>query len=179
MMFSGWTIYNASPSLPFVFPHWTALGGWLGGALAWHLGAMWLLMLDGLAYIVYGLATGHFRRHLRLSSPPDFARDLGAALRFRLAHRLGHYNAVQRTLYAGVVAVVVLQVLAGLAIWKPVQLQWLVDLFGQYPVARHIHLALMLAIASFVVVHVSLVAIHPRTLKSMLASVPMESEEQP
>ena len=43
MIFSGWEIYNASPSLPFLFPAWTGLGGWLCGALAWHLSAMWLL----------------------------------------------------------------------------------------------------------------------------------------
>src|SRR5207302_3789074 len=49
MVFSGWQIYNASPSLPFNFPRWTGLGGWLGGALAWHMSAMWLLALAGIA----------------------------------------------------------------------------------------------------------------------------------
>ena len=49
MVFSGWQIYNASPSLPFNFPRWTGLGGWLGGALAWHFSAMWLLALAGIA----------------------------------------------------------------------------------------------------------------------------------
>ena len=48
MIFSGWEIYNASPSLPFLFPRWAGLGGWLGGALAWHLSAMWLLFADGI-----------------------------------------------------------------------------------------------------------------------------------
>lgn len=178
MIFSGWAIYNASPDLPFVFPRWTGLGGWLGGALAWHLSAMWLLVINGLAYLVYGIASGHFRRNLRLPSPMAVIRDLRAALAFRLAHRQGHYNAVQRAMYVGVVTAAIVQIVTGLAIWKPVQFQWLVELFGQYAIARNIHLALMFGIVAFVVVHVTLVAIHPRTLVAMIAPVPAESEEQ-
>jgi thiosulfate reductase cytochrome b subunit len=133
MIFSGWEIYNASPSLPFLFPAWTGLGGWLGGALAWHLSAMWLLFADGIAYLVYGFASGHFRRDLKPPRPADVGRDLSAALRFRLKHHVGHYNAVQRALYAVVIIAVILQVMTGLAIWKPVQLGWLAGLFGGYP----------------------------------------------
>jgi thiosulfate reductase cytochrome b subunit len=177
MIFSGWEIYNASPDLPFVFPAWTGLGGWLGGALAWHLSAMWLLCADGLAYLIYGFASGHFRDDLRPPSIGAFARDMVAALRFRLGHRLGHYNAVQRGLYVGVIAAIVVQVATGLAIWKPVQFGWLAAAFGGYPLARHIHLAIMFGIVAFAVVHVTLVAIHPRTLKSMIVAAPRETEE--
>jgi thiosulfate reductase cytochrome b subunit len=177
MIFSGLEIYNASPSLPFLFPGWAGLGGWLGGALAWHLSAMWLLFADGLAYLIYGFASGHFRRDLSPPQPVELARDLSAALRARLKHRAGHYNAVQRLLYAGVILAIVLQVLTGLAIWKPVQFGWLAGLFGGYPVARGLHLAIMLGIVAFVVVHVALVAIHPSTLKSMVVSVPAEQEK--
>ena len=177
MIFSGWEIYNASPSLPFLFPHWAGLGGWLGGALAWHLSAMWLLFADGIAYLIYGVVSGHFSRDLKPPRPVEVRNDLGAALRFRLKHRMGHYNAVQRVLYAGVIVVVILQVLTGLAIWKPVQLGWLAGLFGGYPIARGIHLTIMLSIVAFVLVHVALVAIHPRTLKSMIVTVPAETGE--
>jgi len=183
MIFSGWEIYNASPSLPFLFPHWAGLGGWLGGALAWHLSAMWLLLADGVAYLIYGFASGHFRRDLQPPSPAALAHDLGSALHFRLKHRSGHYNAVQRLLYGGVVLAVILQTMTGLAIWKPVQFGWLAGVFGGYPVARGLHLAIMLGIVAFVVLHVTLVAIHPSTLKSMVVSVPTESvakgEESP
>jgi thiosulfate reductase cytochrome b subunit len=177
MIFSGWEIYNASPDLPFLFPQWTGLGGWLGGALAWHLSAMWLLLIDGAVYLVYGFASGHFRRDLRPPSPAAFLNDLAAAVRFRLAHRMGHYNAVQRALYAGVILAIVFQVLTGLAIWKPVQFGWLASLLGDYPLARNIHLAIMFFIVAFVLVHVALVAIHPRTLKSMIVAVPTDREE--
>jgi thiosulfate reductase cytochrome b subunit len=177
MIFSGWEIYNASPSLPFLFPAWTGLGGWLGGALAWHLSAMWLLFADGIAYLIYGFASGHFRHDLKPPRPAELTQDLADALSFRLKHRIGHYNAVQRLLYAGVIVAIVLQVMTGLSIWKPVQLGWLTGLFGGYPIARGIHLATMFAIVAFVVIHVGMVAIVPSTLKSMIVSVPAEREE--
>jgi thiosulfate reductase cytochrome b subunit len=102
------------------------------------------------------------------------SRDLRAALTFRLGHRLGHYNAVQRLLYISVIAALLLQVVTGLAIWKPVQLGALVNLFGGYPIARNIHLANMLLIVAFVIVHVVLVGIFPRTLVSMIVGLPAE-----
>jgi thiosulfate reductase cytochrome b subunit len=179
MIFSGWEIYNASPSLPFLFPRWTGLGGWLGGALAWHLSAMWLLFADGIAYLIYGFASGHFRRDLRPPRPSEVCADAGAALRFRLGHRLGHYNAVQRLLYGGVILVILVQVVTGLAIWKPVQFGWLAGLFGGYPIARGIHLTMMLLIVAFVVLHVTLVALFPRTLASMIVGLRTEPEKKP
>jgi thiosulfate reductase cytochrome b subunit len=171
MILSGWQIYNASPILPFVFPQWMALGGWLAGGIAWHLSAMWVLVADGLAYLVYGIASGHFRRDFLPIGPRTVGHDLIQALRLRLGHRLGEYNAVQRLLYVGVIVVVILTVLTGLSIWKPVQLGWLTDLFGGYDIARCIHFALMSLIVGFLLVHLSLVAFFPRTLISMLVGL--------
>ena len=48
MILSGWAIYNVSPSLPFTFPCWMTLGGWLAGGIAWHISAMWVMFMDGL-----------------------------------------------------------------------------------------------------------------------------------
>jgi thiosulfate reductase cytochrome b subunit len=177
MMLSGWAIYNASPSLPFTFPRWMTLGGWLAGGIAWHISVMWVLFADGSAYLVYGFFSGHFRRDIRPCGPRAVIRDMSAALTGRLGHRLGHYNAVQRLLYAGVIAVICVSVVTGLSIWKPVQLGWLTDLFGDYPVARSIHLAAMICIALFLIVHLTLVAIFPRTLIAMVTDTTAEPEE--
>ena len=179
MVFSGWQIYSASPSLPFSFPRWTGLGGWLGGALAWYFSAMWLLAVDGTAYLAYGFISGHFRRDLGIPTPRAVVRDFWSALTFRLGHRIGHYNAVQRLLYAGVIGALLLQVATGLAIWKPVQLRALVGLFGGYPIARNIHLAIMFLIVAFVIVHIVLVVIFPRTLVSMIVGTPAEPKSLP
>jgi thiosulfate reductase cytochrome b subunit len=171
MILSGWQIYNASPILPFVFPQWMALGGWLAGGIAWHLSAMWVLVADGLAYLAYGIASGHFRRDFLPIGPRTVGHDLIQALRLRLGHRLGEYNAVQRLLYVGVIVVVILTVLTGLSIWKPVQLGWLTDLFGGYDIARCIHFTLMSLLVGFLLVPLSLVAFFPRTLISMLVGL--------
>jgi thiosulfate reductase cytochrome b subunit len=179
MILSGWQIYNASPILPFVFPRWMTLGGWLGGGIAWHLSAMWLLVADGLAYLVYGIASGHFRRDFLPIGPRTVGHDLIQALRLRLSHRLGEYNAVQRLLYAGVIVVAILTVLTGVSIWKPVQLGWLTDLFGGYDIARDIHFILMSLIVGFLLVHLSLVVLFPRTLLSMLVELRRDTGARP
>jgi len=179
MILSGWKIYNASPLLPFTFPRWMTLGGWLGGGIAWHLSAMWVLFADGLAYLAYGILSGHFRRDILPPRPKIILRDLDDALQFRLGHQLGSYNGVQRLLYMGVIIVICLAVVTGLSIWKPVQLGWLTGLFGGYPVARTIHLTMMALIVGFLIIHLALVILFPRTLVSMLAPVRSELDSAP
>jgi thiosulfate reductase cytochrome b subunit len=166
MILSGWQIYNASPILPFVFP--VGLGGWLAAGIAWHIAAMWVLMADGVVYLVWAVASGHFQRDFWPLSGAAVGRDLGAALRLRLAHDTGRYNAVQKLLYGGVIAASVLAVLTGLSMWKPVQLGWLSAAFGGYPVARVLHFCLMSAITIFLFVHVVMVGVVPSTLRRMV-----------
>jgi thiosulfate reductase cytochrome b subunit len=95
MIASGWP-YNASPLFAFTFPAWLTLGHWLGGALAWHFAAMWLLAGNFAFYLGYGLLGGHIGRRLFPLRPHDVWRDAAQALHFRLPHDSTHYNAVQR-----------------------------------------------------------------------------------
>src|SRR5512138_1767 len=169
MIMSGWQIYNASPLFGFTFSRSITLGGWLGGALLWHFAAMWLLMVNGLIYLAAGFATGRFRKKLLPITPEGVIADTKAALSGKLSHDdLTKYNSVQKLLYAGVIIVGVLIVLSGLAIWKPVQLQWLTALFGGYPIARFVHFFCMAAIVAFMVVHVALALIVPKSLRAMI-----------
>jgi thiosulfate reductase cytochrome b subunit len=130
MLGSGWRIYNASPLFDFTFPGWMTLGGWLGEALAIHFAVMWLLAGNFVLYVAYGLAAAHLRRRLLPIRFIDVRRDFMQALRFRLAHRPGVYNAVQRLLYALVGLAIGGAIISGLAVWKPVQLQPLAILLG-------------------------------------------------
>jgi thiosulfate reductase cytochrome b subunit len=168
MIMSGWMIYDANPLFDFTFPKWATLGGWLGGAIAWHLAAMWLLVVNGIAYIAWGLISGHFRRRFLPIRTGAVWRDITDALRLRLVHRGSTYNSVQRVFYVGVLALGVLAVASGLSLWKPVQLQALAALFGGYEVARRVHFGAMAGIVGFLVVHLVLVAVVPRTLVSMV-----------
>ena len=169
MIMSGWQIYNASPLFNFSFPREYTLGGWLGGGLLWHFAAMWLLMVNGLAYLITGFASGRFRKKLLPITPGGVLSDVKAALTFKLSHDdLSVYNYVQRALYAGIIVVGVVIVLSGLSIWKPVQLHWLVTLFGDYDRARYVHFFCMAAIVAFLVIHVALAILVPKSLRAMI-----------
>jgi thiosulfate reductase cytochrome b subunit len=169
MIMSGWQIYNASPLFGFTFSPSITLGGWLGGALLWHFAAMWILMVNGLIYLALGFATGRFRKKLLPITPAGVISDTKAALTGKLLHDdLTKYNYVQKLLYAGIIIVGVLIVLSGLSIWKPVQLQWLTALFGGYDAARYVHFFCMAAIVAFMVVHVALALIVPKSLRAMI-----------
>ena len=169
MIMSGWQIYNASPLFNFVFPPSITLGGWLAGGLLWHFAAMWVLMVNGLIYLTLGIVTGRFRRKLLPITVDGVVGDTRAALTGRLSHDdLSKYNQVQKLLYAGIIVVGVVIVLSGLSIWKPVQLQWLTALFGGYDAARYVHFFCMAAIVAFMLVHVVLALIVPKSLRAMI-----------
>jgi thiosulfate reductase cytochrome b subunit len=169
MIGSGWEVYNASPLFGFSFPKSITLGGWLAGALQWHFAAMWVLFVNGLVYVTLGLATGRFRRKLLPIHPAEVVSDVKAALTGHLAHDdISVYNAVQKLLYIGVILCGVLIVLTGLSIWKPVQFQELTALFGGYDFARYVHFFAMAAIVGFLVVHVLLALLVPKTLRAMV-----------
>lgn len=192
MIGSGWRIYEDEPLFGWLsFPYAVTLGGdpevsfglrenGAAGALQWHFLGMWVLGLNGLAYLGYGIATGRFRRKLLPVGPREVLHEVGQALRFRLDHGdITVYNAVQRLLYLGVIAAAVVQVLAGLAIWKPVQLWWLTALFGGFQGARLVHFLGMAAIVGFLVVHVALALIVPRTLLAMITGGPRVDARAP
>ena len=169
MIMSGWQIYNASPLFSFEFPKTITLGGWLAGALLWHFAAMWLFVINGLVYVALGILTGRFRRKLLPIRLGEVIADTKAALTFKLSHEdLSVYNAVQRLLYLGVIVAGFIIVLSGLSIWKPVQLQNLTALFGGYEAARYVHFFAMAAIVGFLVVHVLLAFIVPKSLRAMI-----------
>jgi thiosulfate reductase cytochrome b subunit len=169
MIGSGWRIYNASPLFPFAFPYQITLGGGLADALLWHFAAMWLLAMNGVFYVTLGILTGRFRRKLLPIRPRDVAADFGAAITGKLSHDdLSVYNAVQKLLYVGVIASGFVIVLSGVAIWKPVQFQELTALFGGYDAARYVHFAAMAVIVGFLVIHVALALLVPKSLRAMI-----------
>ena len=180
MVASGWRIYNASPLFDFRFPADVTLGGWLAGALQWHFAAMWLLAINGLVYLGYGIASVHFRLKLLPLNPLAVFRDVFDALRGRLAHAdLTVYNAAQRAAYLFAIFIVAVLVLTGLVIWKPVQFHALGMLMGDYEGARLLHFFAMAALVFFVLVHVVMVALVPRTFPSIFTGRIKTSGGQP
>jgi thiosulfate reductase cytochrome b subunit len=169
MITSGWRVYNASPLFKFEFPPEISLGEGLADGLLWHFAAMWLFVVNGAVYVTLGLVTGRFRRKLLPVRPGEVVRDVRAALTGKLSHDdLSVYNAVQRLLYIGVILAGVLVVVSGLSIWKPVQVQELTAVFGGYDAARYVHFFAMAAIAAFLVIHIALAILVPKSLRAMI-----------
>jgi thiosulfate reductase cytochrome b subunit len=180
MIGSGWRIYDSVPIFSFIsFPYAITLGGGVdaalarnndpgvAGALLWHFAGMWLLLVCYAVFVAWGVITGHFRRDFLPVGPTAFLRDFIAAATFKLAHRLGEYNAVQRVFYWGVLGLVLLMLVSGVAIWKPVQTYPLEVVFGGFQGARLVHFIGMAGISAFIVVHVALVILVPKTFVAM------------
>ncbi len=169
MVMSGWKIYNASPIFAFKFPGEITLGGWLGGAIQWHFAAMWLFAINGLVYLALNIFSGRLRFKFFPINIRGVIGDMKNALRGKLAHDdLSKYNMVQKIAYLLVTIALVILVLSGLAVWKPVQFPLLLSLMGDFDNARVVHFWAMAFVVSFLAVHLVMVALVPRTLLTMI-----------
>ncbi len=185
MIASGLQIYLAFPHIgqkgrvfdvpnPFDmqrFPEWARLGGWLGGGLNWHFALAWPFVLCGLAYILFLGIKGEWRS--LLFRP----RDTGPAIQMQLYYmRLrkdeppqGKHNALQKFAYTAILILATISVLSGFAIYKPIQLSWLVSLFGGYELARYWHFVAVWLFVAFTIVHVLAVFLSdPASLRGMI-----------
>jgi len=194
---SGWQIYNQEPLFGFSFPHWLTIGlgsddgaervhndiG-LAGALLWHFAAMWLLFISLTVYVIYGIASDHFRKHFTPIWPRQVLSDVFDFFRGRLGHRLGVRNAVQKLLYVFAVLSMILMVWSGLVLWKPVQFEGLGVPLGNYEGARFIHFFGMAIIVLFIIVHIALTLLVPKVLVPMItgkarrSAVAAEAQEE-
>ena len=169
---SGWRIYDWSPLIEGThIPTTLTLGGnvavsrlvhnedGLAGALQWHFLGMWLLLGSFGLYLLYGLFSGYFRAMWVPIDRHALGHDLALAAKFRLSHSTGVRSSLQSLLYAVVSGAIVLTMLSGLAMWKPIQLDSLTMLLGGYEAARIIHFIGMLVIVGFVVLHLAAVAL--------------------
>ena len=180
MISSGWKIYNDDVILGWLhFPEALTLGHWAQHGLQWHFFGMWILTLNGLTYLGYGLIGGRFRAKLLPISARELIATIRDALTLRLKHDdLTHYNAVQKLLYVGIILVGIVTVLSGLSIWKPVQFSELAALFYDFQTARLVHFLCMTAIVLFLVVHVALALLVPRSLVAMVTGGPVVAGEK-
>ena len=174
MITSGWGIYDDDVIIRgFHFSHFWRLGDWAAWSLNWHFAGMWFLGINGLIYLIYGFASGRFRERLLPIWPSEVVQTVVETLHFKIAHEdLTVYNAVQKLLYIVVILAGISQVVTGLAIWKPVQFSGLVSLLGGFQTARVLHFTGMAVIVGFLIVHVTLALLVPKTIWAMLAGGP-------
>jgi thiosulfate reductase cytochrome b subunit len=177
---SGWKSYNDEVLFGWLhFPEWMVIGVWAQHALQWHFFAMWILMFNGLFYLGYGIFSGRFRRKFLPIWPSAIFADLRDAVHLRLEHDdIRYYNAVQKLLYTGIIVVIVIQVISGWVIWKPIQLSELTELFYGFQNARLVHFIGMAAIVGFLVVHIALALLVPKTIGAMVTGGPPEPADE-
>jgi thiosulfate reductase cytochrome b subunit len=168
---SGLRIFLAFPSLgpripqkDFLIqvPPAFTIGGWLGGALKWHLTFVWIFVGTGIAYIVYQVVTGHYRQvlftHRDLPGVWPMARHyffFGAKPEVKEP-----YNALQKLAYTSTIFFGAVATLSGFVLYKPVQLAWLGFLMGGYHLARVWHFAAMFGFLAFIPGHLIMVLVH-------------------
>src|SRR5215469_16769168 len=95
MVGSGWRIYNDDVLFGWLhFPDFLVIGKWAQYGLQWHFFGMWIFVLNGIAYLTYGISTGRFRQKLFPIPPREVLATISEALRLRLTHEdLSVYNA--------------------------------------------------------------------------------------
>jgi thiosulfate reductase cytochrome b subunit len=152
-------------------PGWARFGDWLAGARAWHFAIAWFLVGNAALYLLYLSLSGQWRR--RLFWPPRDTlpafRQIAYYLRLRKqAPPADLYNGLQRLAYTSILLLAALEILSGLAIWKPVQLHPLATVLGGYDGARVVHFAGLAGLALLVAGHVLMVLLHPRSLLDMI-----------
>jgi thiosulfate reductase cytochrome b subunit len=85
---------------------------------------------------------------------------------------------VQKLLYIGVIAVIVVQVLSGLAVWKPVQFSELAALFYSFQGSRVVHFIGMALICGFLFIHIALALLVPKTIGAMITGGPVVNDAE-
>ena len=153
---------------PRAFPAWATVPSWqdLATGRRWHFFFAWVLVINGLAYLAWGLGGGHIRRDLWPTradlSPGHLWREVvdHARLRFPKGEAARRYNVLQKAAYLAVVLVLLpLMVLTGLCMSPGFDAgaPWLVDFFGGRQSARTIHFITAWAIVAFILVHLVMV----------------------
>lgn len=192
MIGSGLRIFNAYPAFaprgerfccyPFegmAIPAQLTFGGWLAGARNWHFAMMWVLFLNGMVYLAFIYLHGEWRD---LVPRRGDIRDAWEMIKFYLFVRRDHprhgkHNALQKATYFALPWVGLAAIVTGVAIWKPVQLAWLTNALGGYPLARFWHFLVMVTLVILSVTHVFMVfAVDPWSLRSMITGGYNESQ---
>ena len=142
--------YDWVPLSGWMPPAWMRAGGWLAGGRHLHFAFAWALVINAVIYLGYLGASGEWRRRLLWKAQPN-----------------QRYSVLQRAAYTGALGLAILEVLSGLAMWKPVQLHRLTSAMGGYDTARVIHFLALLGLIAFVIGHIVMVAVHWRKFPEM------------
>jgi len=150
------------------FPSWLTIPGnrWLSMARRWHFSIAWLFVLNGIAFVAYGIVSRHLQRDL-VPTKQDW-RSTGRTIIDHLLFRhpkgeaAKNYNILQKCAYLTVIFFLIpLMIMMGLGMspaMNALSTGW-VDIFSGRQSIRTIHFIVAWALVLFVFVHVSMVII--------------------
>jgi thiosulfate reductase cytochrome b subunit len=181
MIWSGWLIYWAHQPYgkipddlgPIQIHHKLAEG------MGWHFFIMWLLIFNGIVYLGLLITTGGYKELLpRTQDFKTFFPYLLYDLRL-ISHGPvieGKFNPVQKLSYFGIIIIGTMSILSGLAMYKPIQLPWLVTVLGGYRAARLEHFLCMSAFVLFIPIHIiQVLRAGWNNLRAMIAGYEIET----
>jgi thiosulfate reductase cytochrome b subunit len=148
------------------FPSWLTLPGYqdLATGRRWHFFFAWLLVLDGLIYLVYSIVSGHVWRDLIPSARQ--LRHIGSSildhlfLRFPGGDDASQYNVLQRLSYLAILFIVApLLILTGLTMSPGLNaaFPFMTEVLGGRQTARTIHFICAFTLVGFAIIHVLMV----------------------
>lgn len=150
------------------YPHWATFPSYrdLATARNFHFFFAWVLVINGLVYLAYGIASGHILKDLvpklKELRPSNILHDIvqHAKLKFPKGEDAKRYHILQKLAYSGVVLVLIPGVIfTGLGMSPGINASWpfILDLAGGRPQARSFHWIFANLILLFVIVHLVMV----------------------
>jgi DMSO/TMAO reductase YedYZ molybdopterin-dependent catalytic subunit/thiosulfate reductase cytochrome b subunit len=150
------------------FPSWATLPGYqdLATGRRWHFFFAWLLLFDGLVYLIYSFVVGHVWGDLVPSTRQ--LRHIGGSildhlrLRFPRGERAKRYNVLQRLTYLLIIFLIFpLLIATGLTMSPGLDaaFPFVTAVFGGRQTARTIHFICASAVLGFVIIHVVMVLV--------------------
>jgi thiosulfate reductase cytochrome b subunit len=186
--FLGASQYNGE-TVARAFPAWMTLPSWrdLAAGRLWHFLFAWIFVINGIVYVIYGLAGRHFWRDLIPSWDQwrSFGRTIWDHVRLRFPHgeEAVRYNILQKLAYIVAILALIVMVLTGLSMSPGVDsaFHWLPEMFGGRQSARTFHFISATIIVLFVIAHVIMVLISGvwNNIRSMITGRYVIKEEKP
>jgi thiosulfate reductase cytochrome b subunit len=178
LLMSGLQIFNAHPNLywgdssytgqpPLLqtdgFPSWITVPSnqWLAMGRRWHLFFAWVLVVNGVTYLTYSIASRHLSRDLGITSTDwrSIGRSFAEHLRLHRPHgdEARHYNVLQKLTYLAVIfGLLPLMIITGMAMSPGLDSLWpgWVDVLGGRQSARTLHFITAWLLVLFAMIHV-------------------------
>jgi thiosulfate reductase cytochrome b subunit len=129
----------------------------LAEGMAWHFLFVWLFAVNGIAYVIYTIASGEWRylvpnRNSLREAIQVTLHDLRLS---KTQPPRRKFNGAQQFAYTAIILMGAGSLVTGLAIWKSVQFGWLTVVLGGYRAARLEHFLLTIGYVLFFLIHIA------------------------